>query len=70
MVSAETAPERREELVNRLFALPNRLWQTIVAQAEGDAESLKSTEVMKQITSILRTNQRVAQVPYSCSPYG
>ena len=45
----------------KLFAPPNNLWGTIVQQAEHNAESLKDGEIMKQITSILRTNQRVAQ---------
>ena len=61
MVSAEPDMECREQLVVRLCKTPNGIWAEIMRLAnESGGTTLQDPATMKNISKILRTNQRVA----------
>lgn len=49
----------REALLSKLMELPNRAWSTIMERARSDVQSLVDPPTIKEITKILKTNNRV-----------
>jgi len=61
MLQAEYDPKSQEALLNRLMELPNQMWTDYVNQAQANLGVLQSTDVMKHIQNILKTNVRVCR---------
>lgn len=59
MIGAESDPSKRQEYLGRLMAPPNTIWQTILAQAQQDANVLHQTDAIKSIQNVLQTNVSV-----------
>jgi len=60
IIASHPDPAPREELVRKLFALPNESWQGLLARASADQSTLRQRETMKNLVNILKTNTRVA----------
>nr|AYG77763.1 exportin [Dugesia japonica] len=56
VVAAETDTSTQTELINKLFYLPNQVWDDIISQAHEKIEILQNPDVVKQIVNILKTN--------------
>uniref|UniRef100_A0A7S1TC72 Exportin-1 n=1 Tax=Compsopogon caeruleus TaxID=31354 RepID=A0A7S1TC72_9RHOD len=52
--------ENRNQLVQRLFQLPNHLWIEIIQTAGVSPDTLRQRETMKKLANILKTNERAA----------
>mmetsp|Transcript_4585 Transcript_4585/g.12407 ORF Transcript_4585/g.12407 Transcript_4585/m.12407 type:complete len:1103 (-) Transcript_4585:1209-4517(-) len=50
----------RDQLIVKLFELPNQSWQQIIFAANSDESVLRQRETMKKFVNILKTNTRVA----------
>jgi len=61
MVSAQADAPTRDALLIKLMEWPNQMWCDLLAQAKAtNGESLKDPNTMKQLQTIIRTNDRVA----------
>mmetsp|Transcript_46953 Transcript_46953/g.93552 ORF Transcript_46953/g.93552 Transcript_46953/m.93552 type:complete len:1107 (-) Transcript_46953:612-3932(-) len=61
MVSAQADAPTRDGLLMKLMEWPNQMWFDILAQAKAtNGEALKEASAMKQLQTIIRTNERVA----------
>jgi exportin-1 len=49
----------REELLQKLMAMPNAAWKEIFARAKANLETILQPETVKEVTKIMRTNVRV-----------
>jgi len=61
MLQAEYESKSQEALLRRLMDLPNRMWGDYIAQAQQNVAILQSTDVMKNVQNILKTNVRVCR---------
>jgi exportin-1 len=61
MLAAELDAGRKEVLLGRLMELPNEAWKAIMAQAAADINFLYSSQGIKEIIKIIRTNVRVCK---------
>jgi len=50
----------RNQLIVKLFELPNQSWQQIIFAANSDESVLQNRDTMKKFVNILKTNTRVA----------
>lgn len=60
IIQSQTDPAKRQALIYKLMELPNKSWTAIVTQATSDMASLVDPKTIKSVTSILKTNVRVA----------
>jgi exportin-1 len=61
MVSAQADAPTRDGLLMKLMEWPNQMWLDILEQAKrSNGEALKEANAMKQLQTIIRTNERVA----------
>jgi len=61
MVSAQADAPTRDGLLMKLMEWPNQMWFDILQQAKAtNGEALKEPSAMKQLQTIIRTNERVA----------
>ncbi|KAK4758061.1 hypothetical protein SAY87_019362 [Trapa incisa] len=60
MIQAESDPQKRDEYLQRLMALPNQRWNDIISQARQTVEILKEQDVIRHVLNILQTNTSVA----------
>jgi exportin-1 len=61
MVSAQADSAVRDGLLNKLMEWPNQNWHTILEAAkQSNGESLTDVATMKQLQTIIRTNERAA----------
>ena len=61
MVSAQADAPTRDGLLMKLMEQPNQMWHDILEQAKrSNGEALKEPAAMKQLQTIIRTNERVA----------
>ena len=61
MVSAQADAPTRDGLLMKLMEWPNQMWLDILEQAKRtNGEALKEPTAMKQLQTIIRTNERVA----------
>ena len=61
MVSAQADAPTRDGLLMKLMEWPNQMWVDILEQAkQTQGQSLKEQNCMKQLQTIIRTNERVA----------
>ncbi|KAL0735703.1 hypothetical protein Bca4012_011913 [Brassica carinata] len=60
MIQAESDPQKRDEYLQRLMALPNQKWAEIIGQARQSVEFLKDPEVIRTVLNILQTNTSAA----------
>ena len=59
--SAQADAPTRDGLLMKLMEWPNQMWCDLLAQAKAtNGESLKDPNTMKQLQTIIRTNERVA----------
>ncbi|THD21640.1 Exportin-1 [Fasciola hepatica] len=56
IISAQTDAAVRGKQIERLFRLPNQIWDGILSQASINVDILKDPEVVKQLCNILKTN--------------
>ena len=56
MVAAQVDSNQQESLIEKMFSLPNTVWDGIINQATQNVEILKDPEVVKQLANILKTN--------------
>jgi len=61
MLQAEYEPKTQEALLMRLMELPNTMWADFIGQAQANVAVLQSTDTMKHIQNILKTNVRVCR---------
>lgn len=61
IIASEHNPVTQQQLIMKLFQLPNSSWQQLVYTASHSEEFLKQRDRMKNFSSILRTNSRVAE---------
>ena len=69
IIASEHDVEKQQQLIMKLFQLPNSSWQQLVYTAAHSGEFFKQRDRMKNFSSILRTNSRVAEslgAPYLC----
>ncbi|KAG5376706.1 hypothetical protein IGI04_041302 [Brassica rapa subsp. trilocularis] len=60
MIQAESDPQKRDEYLQRLMALPNQKWAEIIGQARQSVEFLKDPDVIRTVLNILQTNTSAA----------
>ncbi|CAH2072557.1 unnamed protein product [Thlaspi arvense] len=60
MIQAESDPQKRDEYLQRLMALPNQKWAEIIGQARQSVEFLKDPGVIRTVLNILQTNTSAA----------
>ncbi|KAG7550928.1 Armadillo-type fold [Arabidopsis thaliana x Arabidopsis arenosa] len=60
MIQAEPDPQKRDEYLQRLMALPNQKWAEIIGQARQSVEFLKDPGVIRTVLNILQTNTSAA----------
>ncbi|KAF8079528.1 hypothetical protein N665_1021s0023 [Sinapis alba] len=60
MIHAESDPQKRDEYLQRLMALPNQKWAEIIGQARHSVEFLKDPGVIRTVLNILQTNTSAA----------
>ncbi|KFK25927.1 hypothetical protein AALP_AA8G181300 [Arabis alpina] len=60
MIHAESDPQKRDEYLQRLMALPNQKWAEIIGQARQSVEFLKDPSVIRTVLNILQTNTSAA----------
>ncbi|KAK4482057.1 hypothetical protein RD792_011592, partial [Penstemon davidsonii] len=60
MIQAESDPQKRDELLQRLMALPNQKWAEIIGQARQSVDYLKDPDVIRAVLNILQTNTSAA----------
>eukprot|EP00960_Hanusia_phi_P076603 768584-Hanusia_phi.AAC.3 len=60
IVAAELTPERRDQIVQVLFKIPNQRWTQIIGSAMQDPNLLQQQETMREIAKILQINVRVS----------
>lgn len=56
MVSAHPDMAQRQRLVERVMALPNTMWQRVMANAAASLDELKKPETVREVQRIVRTN--------------
>ncbi|TGZ75792.1 hypothetical protein CRM22_000184 [Opisthorchis felineus] len=56
IISAQQDPNVQGEQIERLFRLPNQIWDSILSRAATDVEILKDSETVRQLCNILKTN--------------
>lgn len=56
IISAQTDSSVQAKQIERLFRLPNQIWDGILVQAAHDVDLLKNFEIVKQLCNILKTN--------------
>lgn len=61
MLAADLDAGRKDVLLNRLMTLPNEAWKAIMGQAATDINFLYSSQGIKEIIKIIRTNVRVCK---------
>lgn len=61
MISAQTDLPTQDQLVEKYMHLPNVVWDSIIAQATSECNTLKEQEVVKQLGNILKTNVRACR---------
>jgi len=60
IVSAEHNPEKRDQIIQELFKLPNTRWMDIIGAAMQDPSLLQNQDTMRNIAKVLQINVRVA----------
>eukprot|EP00173_Palmaria_palmata_P005479 Plantae.Rhodophyta-Palmaria_palmata.ctg982.p1 GENE.Plantae.Rhodophyta-Palmaria_palmata.ctg982~~Plantae.Rhodophyta-Palmaria_palmata.ctg982.p1 ORF type:complete len:649 (-),score=136.40 Plantae.Rhodophyta-Palmaria_palmata.ctg982:186-1850(-) len=60
VIASQTDVPQRNQLIMKLFELPNQSWQSLIYTAQMSEEILQTRESMKNFSNILRTNSRVA----------
>lgn len=60
VIASQSDPVVRNQLIMKLFELPNTSWQSLIYSAIVSEEVLKERDRMKSFSNILRTNSRVA----------
>lgn len=60
IIASETDQATRDQLIRKLFELPNSSWQQLLYSASISEDVLRQRDKMKNFSSILRTNSRVA----------
>ncbi|XP_010549821.1 PREDICTED: protein EXPORTIN 1A [Tarenaya hassleriana] len=60
MIQAESDPQKRDEYLQRLMALPNQKWAEIIGQARQSVDFLKDQDVIRTVLNIFQTNTSVA----------
>lgn len=60
IIASERDPDTQKQLIMKLFELPNHSWQQLLYSASVSETALRERERMKNLSSILRTNSRVA----------
>lgn len=60
IVATESDPQARNQLIMKLFELPNGSWRQLLFSAACNEEVLRQRDNIKNFSSILRTNSRVA----------
>eukprot|EP00184_Porphyridium_aerugineum_P001652 CAMPEP_0184694542 /NCGR_PEP_ID=MMETSP0313-20130426/2455_1 /TAXON_ID=2792 /ORGANISM="Porphyridium aerugineum, Strain SAG 1380-2" /LENGTH=1108 /DNA_ID=CAMNT_0027152839 /DNA_START=320 /DNA_END=3643 /DNA_ORIENTATION=+ len=60
IIAAHSDALVRDQLIMKLFELPNQSWQQIIFAANVNEEVLRNRETMKKFVNILKTNSRVA----------
>ncbi|KAI0563913.1 exportin 1 [Gracilaria domingensis] len=61
IIASEVDPGRQSQLIMKLFELPNSSWRQLLYSASFSEEILTQRDKMKNFSSILRTNSRVAE---------
>lgn len=61
IIASEVEPSRQSQLIMKLFELPNSSWRQLLYSASISEEILTQRDKMKNFSSILRTNSRVAE---------
>ncbi|MGH0165053.1 UNVERIFIED_CONTAM: hypothetical protein FKN15_004543 [Acipenser sinensis] len=56
MIGAQTDQTVQEHLIEKYMLLPNQVWDSIIQQATKNVDILKDPETVKQLGSILKTN--------------
>jgi exportin-1 len=60
VIASQPDPAQRNQLIMKLFELPNTSWQSLIYSAVLSEEVLQEREKMRNFSNILRTNSRVA----------
>jgi len=61
MISAQTDGPAQDLLIEKYMQLPNQVWDSIILQATNNCETLKESDVVKQLGNILKTNVRACK---------
>ncbi len=61
MISAQTDLPTQDQLIEKYMHLPNVVWDSIIATATNECNTLKEPEVVKQLGNILKTNVRACR---------
>jgi len=61
MISASSDQQQQEQLIEKYMQLPNQVWDDIINQASKNVDVLKDHEAVKQLGSILKTNDRACK---------
>ena len=56
MLQSEMDPSKQASYLARLMSLPNGSWDTVVAAASQNVDVLRSSETLKSLSNILRSN--------------
>eukprot|EP00177_Eucheuma_denticulatum_P002108 GFKZ01003766.1.p1 GENE.GFKZ01003766.1~~GFKZ01003766.1.p1 ORF type:complete len:1112 (-),score=191.15 GFKZ01003766.1:1133-4468(-) len=60
IIASEVDADTQQKLIMKLFELPNSSWQQLLYSASISEDFLRQRDKMKNFSSILRTNSRVA----------
>ena len=61
MISAQTDAPTQDQLIEKYMELPNAVWDSLILQATNDFNTLKDSEIVKQLANIIKTNVRACQ---------
>ena len=61
IISSCEDKQMREVLVKQFMSLPNKIWQDLISQAKVNSQILQQPSTSKSITTILKTNIRMAK---------
>jgi exportin-1 len=59
IISAESDPSKRQNLIYKLMELPNQSWTQIITAANHNTEILFDSKTVRQIVLVLQTNSKV-----------
>ncbi|XP_022914564.1 exportin-1 [Onthophagus taurus] len=61
MISVQVDNATQEMLIEKYMALPNQVWDEMIAEASQNVNCLKDLSVVKQMANILKTNVRACK---------
>ena len=58
MVSAQMDPNQQVKLLEKMMAVPNQIWDSIINRAAENQQVLQDIDIIKQLGHILKINVR------------